>query len=237
MRRGTALLGVLLLLLGVAVVVDRLAAAAVDRAVAARLAEAARLSATPQVQVRGFPFLTQAVRGRYEDVAVRASSVPVGALRLSTFSAQLHGVEVPLGDALSGSVTAVPVASIDATAVLGWADLTAALGDRGLSVSPATNGLVRVTGSLTVLGRTLEASALSRPVLQGREIVVTAERFEVGNSAADAVLSRALGSRLDFRLTLGALPFGLRLTSLTTGPDGVVLGARSDGAVLRRLGP
>lgn len=221
----------------VAVAADRVAVAVVDRAIATRLAAAGGLSAQPQVDVRGFPFLTQAVRGRYDDVAVQATGVPAGALRLQSFSARLQGVAVPLGTALSGSVTAVPVDRIDATALVGYAELSARVADRGLSVTAASDGLVRVTGRVTVLGRALEASALSRPRLQGAQIVVTAERFEVGSTAADAVLSRALGSRLDFRLTLGALPFGLRLTSLAAGPDGVTLGARSDGAVLRALTP
>lgn len=226
-----------LLLVLVAVAADRVAVAVVDRAIATRLAAAGGLSAQPQVDVRGFPFLTQAVRGRYDDVAVQATGVPAGALRLQSFSARLQGVAVPLGTALSGSVTAVPVDRIDATALVGYAELSARVADRGLSVTAAPDGLVRVTGRVTVLGRALEASALSRPRLQGAQIVVTAERFEVGSTAADAVLSRALGSRLDFRLTLGALPFGLRLTSLAAGPDGVTLGARSDGAVLRALTP
>lgn len=237
MRRVTALLGVLVLLLGLAVVVDRLAAGAVDRVIATRLAEAGALTSGPQVHVEGFPFLTQAVRGRYDSISVTADGVQAGSLRVRSFTAQLHGVVVPLGQAISGSVTSVPVERIDATALLSWSDLSATLAGRGLSVSPGPNGLVRVTGRVTVLGRTLEASALSRATVSGREIVVTAERFEVGNSAADAVLSRALGSRLDFRLALGALPFGLRLTSLAPSADGVLLNARSDGAVLQALRP
>lgn len=237
MRRGTGLLVVLLVLVALVVAADRVAAAAADRAIATRLAAAAGLAARPQVDVRGFPFLTQAVRGRYDDVAVQASGVPAGTLRMQSFSARLQGVSVPLRTALSGSVTEVPVDRIDATALVGYPDLSARLADRGLSVTAAPGGLVRVTGRVSVLGRTLEASALSRPRRQGAEIVVTAERFEVGSTAADAVLSRALGSRLDFRLTLGALPFGLRLTSLAAGPDGVTLQASATGAVLRALTP
>ncbi|HWG92909.1 MAG TPA: DUF2993 domain-containing protein [Mycobacteriales bacterium] len=234
--RALVRLLVLLVVLGVvAVVADRWAARAVERAVATHLATAGGLDAPPEVEVRGTPFLTQAVRGRYDDVVVRAEGVQAGELRVRQFVAQLRGVQVPLGEALSGDVVAVPVDALTARAVLSYADLSQAVAERGLRLSPAGGGLVRVTGSVRVLGRDLEASAVSRPELVDGAVVVTAERFEVGNEVADAVLTRALGDRLDVRLDIAALPYGLELTSLRAGGDGIVLQARSDGAVLQPL--
>jgi hypothetical protein len=61
---------------------------------------------------------------------------------------------------------------------------------------------------------------------------VTAERVEAAGGAVDDVLSAAVGDRLDFRVELGALPYGLEPTGVRAGPTGVVLTARSDGAVL-----
>lgn len=229
----TSLVVVLLVLAAVAVGADRLAASAVESAVAARLQSAGGLAATPEVEVRGVPFLTQAVRGRYGDVVVRAEGVQAGSLRVRSFVARLRGVRVPLGDAVRGEVAEVPVEALSGRAVLDYAALSAAVADRGLRVTDAGGGRVRVTGGVRVLGRDLEASAVSRTALDGAEIVVTAERFEVGAGPADAVLTRALGNRLDFRLRLGALPYGLALTDLRPAADGVVLTARSDGAVLR----
>jgi hypothetical protein len=234
-RRVTGLLVVLLLVAVVAVVADRVAARSVEQVVATRLAEAGQLEAVPEVEVRGTPFLTQAVSGRYDDVVVRASGVQAGQLRVRSFVAQLRGVRVPLGDVVAGQVEQVPVEEVTARAVLTYADLSAVVADRGLRVSAAGGGRARVTGSVQVLGQTLQASAISRPTLEGREVVVTAERFEVGNSVADAVLSAALGNRLDFRVEIGKLPYGLQLTELRAGGDGLVLQARSEGAVLRAL--
>jgi len=223
----------LLVLAGLLVAADRLAVRAVEDAVATRLATAGGLTATPEVDVRGTPFLTQAVRGRYDDVAVRAGDVPVGDLRLDRFEARLRGLEVPLSDAVRGDVQQVPVEALTGRAVLSYEQLSSAVADRGLRVSSAGDGRVRVTGSVRVLGRTLEASAVSSAVLEGSTVVVTAERFEVGAAAADAVLSRALGNRLDLRVEIGSLPYGLRLTGLTAGPEGVVLTAGATDTVLR----
>lgn len=226
------LLVTLLVLVVVAVVADAVAVRAAERTVAVRLQEAGGLPTTPEVDVRGWPFLTQALSGRYDDVVVRAQDVPAGQLRVSGFVAQLTGLRVPLGDVLSGSVAQVPVDRVTARAVVTYADLTAAVAPQGLRVSAGEPGLVRVTGSVQVLGRTLEATAVSRPVLEGTTLVVTAERFEVGSAVSDAVLSRALGNRLDFRVELGALPYGLQLTGLVAGTDGVVLTAEAADVVL-----
>jgi hypothetical protein len=232
--RAVGRLLLLLAVLGVvALVADRLVAGAAERAVAAQLATAGGLDEEPDVEVRGTPFLTQALRGRYDDVVVRADGVPAGSLRARQFVARLRGVSVPLEDVLAGDVLAVPVEALTARAVLSYADLTQAVADRGLRLSPAGGGLVRVTGSVRVLGRDLEATAVSRPALVDGAVVVTAERFEVGSEVADAVLTRALGDRLDVRVELAALPYGLALTSLRAGGDGIVLRARSDGAVLQ----
>jgi hypothetical protein len=233
----TRLLVLLLVLAVIAVVADRLAVRAVEQTVASRLADAGDLTTTPAVHVRGVPFLAQAVRGRYDDVVVRVEGVQAGQLRVHGFVAQLRGVEVPLREAVAGSVREVPVDELTARAVLTYTDMTAAVADRGLRVAPAGAGRARVTGSVQVLGRTLEVTAISTASLEGREVVVTAERFEVGNAVADTVLSAALGNRLDFRLSFGELPYGLVLTDLRAGDDGVVLHARSDGAVLRELTP
>jgi hypothetical protein len=224
---------VVLVVLGVLLAVaDRVAVRVSEGEIAARVQAAGGLDELPEVEVRGVPFLTQALRGRYDDVVVRAEGVQAGTVCTHLFVARLRGVHVPLGDVVRREVTSVPVDTFTAQAVLTYRDLTQAVADRGLRVEAAGGGRVRVTGSVQVLGRALEASAVSRPVLEGGTVVVTAESFEVGNAVADAVLSRALGNRLDFRVDVGQLPYGLQLTDLRAGGDGVVLQARSDGAVL-----
>lgn len=228
--RKLLVLVVVLLVLGVAA--DLLAARAAEKAIATRVQQTGGLGLAPEVEVRGRPFLLQALRGRFDDVVVRASGVPAGQLRFESLVTQMQGLRVPLTGVLSGSVTAVPVDRISARGVVGYQALTALVADRGLRVADAGGGRVRVTGSVQVLDRTLTASAVSLPTLSDNTLVVTAERFEVGNAAADALLSRALGNRLDFRVELAALPYGLTLRSLQVGPGGVAVLARATDAVL-----
>lgn len=220
---------VVLALLGLA---ELLGPRLVEDIVASRVQDAAGLAERPEVEVRERPFLLQALKGRYEDVVVRATDVPAGMLELDSLVTQLTAVEVPLAKALTGQVDAVPVGRLSTRAVIGYDDLSAAVEERSLRLSSAGPGLVRVTRTLDVLGQTLEASAVSRPSLVDSTLVVTAERFEVGSRIADALLSRALGNQLDFRVELEALPYGLQPRSVDASPRGVVVLAQAVDTVL-----
>jgi hypothetical protein len=145
----------------------------------------------------------------------------------------LRGVHVPLSDALTGSVDAVPVDTLRATVLLSYADIGRQLRDRRLTVGPAGDQL-RVSGSVSVLGRTISASANSTVKLSGASVVVTAKRFEVGNAAASRAVTVALGNRFDFVIRVGQLPYGLTMSSVRVRPEGVVATADAQATVLRR---
>jgi hypothetical protein len=227
------LLTTLVVLLVLLVAADRIALVVAERSVAAQLQTSGSLSTRPHVSVRGIPFLTQALSGRYDDVELSATEVTAGGGRLSRLQASLHGVQVPLSAALSGSVERVPVDRLSATVLVSYADLGAQLRDRQLSVAPEGE-LLRVSGAVMVLGRTVAVSALSSVALSGTSVVVTAKRFEVGHRAADRVLTGALAGRLDFVVRIGTLPYGLRLTGVHVSQDGVVATAAGTHAVLHR---
>ncbi len=205
------------------------------------LRRSADLPELPQVEVQGVPFLTQALGGRYRSIDVRARQVPVdagtsGPLVLRGMSAHLEGVHVPLSDALTGAVDDVPVDRVEATAVLSYADLSRRSGERALTVSPAGDR-VRVRGQVRVLGRELTASAVSALRVERGAVVVTAESFDVGGAAADRLVTRALRGRLDLRVPLGALPFGLQVQDVRVREDGLAVRATADDTVLTAVGP
>jgi hypothetical protein len=224
---------VLLVLLAVA---DRAGAALAARAVADELQRSSTLTSRPEVTVAGVPFLTQALRGRYERLDVTAADVPAGTvggepLTLRTADVVLHGARVPLSDALSRRVTEVPVDRVDAVVLLPWDELARRAGDREVTLEPAGDR-VRVRGEVRVLGQRLTASAVSRLTVQDGAITVQAEELDVGNGAADRVLTRALRGRLDFRVPVQELPFGLSVDRLQVRPDGLAVRARADDTVL-----
>lgn len=226
-------LGVLLvLLLGVLLLVDRVAVAFAEDRVAEQAAEQGGLEGAPEIEIAGFPFLSQAVAGRYDDVRVALTAAELGQPEGTRADLALHGVQVPLSAAISGSVREVPIDRIDGTATLSYELLSAQLpGDTTLA--PEGDGL-RITRTVEVLGEELPLTAAGTVSIEGSELVLDVEQATgVGVDVPDELLAQAV-DLLDLRYTVPALPFGLELTSVTPADDGVELGLEATDTVLQR---
>ena len=88
------LLVVLVLLLGLLLLADRLAVELAEDAVAGEVAEKGALRGTPEVEIAGFPFLSQALAGRYDDVRVELTAEQLGRPDGTHADLVLRGVEV-----------------------------------------------------------------------------------------------------------------------------------------------
>lgn len=200
MRR---LLVVLAVLVALFVAADRVAVGFAERAVALRIEAAEHLSSRPSVSIGGFPFLTQAVAGRYDDVAVTMAGLPRGELRLTRLSVHLHGAHVSLAAILGGHVDGVRVDSGSATTFVSYSDLDAALARDGLTASyGGSPGMVRLTSKLGLSG---------------------VARLGVTPHSLEASVGPA--SVLTFHKTVSGMPFGVGFTSVTSDPAGVTIAA------------
>jgi hypothetical protein len=226
-----ALLVVVLLLLGLAVVADRVAVGIAEDKVGEQIAAKGGLQGTPEVDITGFPFLTQAVGGRYDDVRISLTAAELGQPEGTRADIALRGVRVPLSAVLSGSVSEVPVDRIDGTATLSYALLSAQL-EGDTTVTREGHGL-RITRTVELLGQTVPLTAAGTVTLDGNDLVVDVQQVAgAGVEVPDWLLSRATGL-LDLRYTVPALPFGLKLTSVTPADDGVDLGLQATDTVLK----
>ena len=201
-------------IVGLLVVADRVAVLAADRTVAARIQTDQKLSQRPDVSIHGFPFLTQALGGRYDDVTLTLHHVQHTGVPVDTLSVDLHGVHVPLRAVFAGHVARVPVDRATATIRLTYADLNTFLADKHLSVSEGSNGEIKVSGTVTVVGRTVTASGNGRIDVRGSALEV------------------AVGHGLDFSIPLGGLPFRIALVSAKATNTGIVVQATASGLVL-----
>ena len=213
-----------------AVGADRVAARVAAGALASQLQVSGGFDAKPDVTIHGFPFLTQAKDGRYERIDVDAGASERGGVRISSLDAEVRGAQVPLRAALKGEVTDVPVDGLDATAVVTYADLARASRLPGVTIRGA-RGRVDVTASVTVLGQTVQATASSVVSLSGNAIVVRAQSMSA--QGGSALVLRALTGKLDLRVPVGTLPFGLRLTDVVATDAGVRLSASAGATTLR----
>lgn len=219
------------MLLGLLAVADRGGAALAGRAIAADLQDRGQLGDDPEVTVRGVPFLSQAVRGRYRSIEVRTRDVDGGEVVLRTLTAHLSGARVPLSDAVSGDVTDVPVDRVDAVALVTYAELERSAGDGEITLEPEGQ-MLRVRGEARVLGQDVAATALSRLSVEEGRLVLTAESFDVGNDAVGEVLTGALRGQLDLTVDLGALPYDLQVQDVQVRADGLAVRASAADTVL-----
>ena len=225
-----ALLVVVLLLLGLAVAADRFAVGIAEDKVAEQMAAKGGLHGRPAVDIAGFPFLTQAAAGRYDDVRISLSAEQLGQPAGTQAHVDLRGVHVPLSSILSGSVDRVPVDRIDGTATLSYALLSAKLGG-DTTLRPEGTG-VRVTKTVELLGRSIPLTAAGTVTLAGNQLVLDVSKAAgAGVDLPGFLVSRA-SDLLDLRYDLPALPFGLRVTGLTPADDGVHLTLAATGVVL-----
>jgi hypothetical protein len=225
------LLLTLVVLLGLAVLADRVAVGFAENKVAQQLAAKGDLDGTPAVDIAGFPFLTQAIAGDYEDVRISLTAAELGQPAGTRADVRLHGVHVPLSSVLSGSVDEVPVDRIAGTATLSYSLLAAQLGG-DTTLHQEGDGL-RITKTVEVLGRTLPLTAVGTVTLDGNELVVDVQKVSGAGVDVPGFLVDRVSDLLDIRYTVPALPFGLRLTSVEPAAGGVRITVAAKDAVLR----
>lgn len=211
MRRAVI---VVVIIVGLLVVADRVAVLAADSILAQRIQTDQGLSQRPDVSIGGFPFLTQAIGGRYDSVTVSVHNLHRVAVAVHTLTVHLNGVHVPLSAVFRGHVASVPVDRASASIVLTYADLNAFLGTRHLTVSKGNDDEVKVTARADVAGHAIAASGQGRVDVRGTDLVVT------------------VGHGLDVTIPLGGLPFRIALVSAKATNSGVVVAATASGLVL-----
>jgi hypothetical protein len=208
MRAVRRLVIVLVILFGLFAAADRIAVSVAQSQVADKLKSSRGLTQKPSVSIEGFPFLTQLVGGKLDEVKVHATGMvvhgPEGpSVTLQDFDADLKGVR--LEDDYSTAVAD----SATGTAVISYADLSAALPNHTtVSYGGASNVKVSTTVDLPILGQqTLSGSGLG--------------------AAAGLI-----GSYLEPKFQLAGLPQGLGLTRIQAEPDGVAVSVAGTGVSL-----
>lgn len=230
MRRLLIVLAVLVVLLGIA---DRVGVAMAERALANQIRTELQLDQTPDVSIRGIPFLTQALGGNYKEVRVGLPDVDSGPLQNIGVDARLYGVRAPLSDVLRRQLDEVPVDRITGDLSVGYAELARASGIPGLRITREGESL-RLAGSVEVLGRQVDANATGRVEVAGNDIVITGEQAEVDGVEVPQTALELAARLLSFRVSPSGLPLSLRITAVAIGQESLEVAAVSDDAVLRR---
>ncbi|RVW06467.1 LmeA family phospholipid-binding protein [Rhodococcus spongiicola] len=241
-------------LIGLVVVVDFGAAAYSEYQVSRALREGGSLTADPEVTIHGFPFLTQAWNGKYNDVEVRARQVPNEMIGDVTIEATLNGVSVSAAEIVDGSVHEVPVDHLEGRMMIDPTDLGKFLGipdlqvsappaDRsdgtggsGGSGSPTTGGIV-FTGTVPVGPLQESVSVQADLVLRGEQLMIVATDFYFGPEGQEdfsvpAPLRQGVLDRFTKTIDPQSLPFGIIPTDVYAQGSQIVIEGSGDDLII-----
>jgi LmeA-like phospholipid-binding len=207
---------VVLIVLGLlAVIADRVAAKFATDEAQRRLVNAGL--ASPQVDVHGFPFLTQLLARHFDDVQVSASAAEIGTGRAEHVSGTAQDVTVPSsGPAMAGQLSA--------KGTIAYAEVLRQVNQPGLQLSNAGKGQVELRRDVSVLGRTYSAVARGRVKGDGDRLLITPTSVQLaGGGAIDAQLSNLIKDRFTLGYRIRGLPDGLKIERINPTGDGFVV--------------
>jgi hypothetical protein len=199
----------------VAVIGDRVAAKFATDEAQRRLVAAGLTS--PQVDVRGFPFLTQLLARRFDDVHVTSSAVQIGTGHANKVSGTARDVKVPSsGPATAGRLTA--------RGTIPYAEVLRQVHHEGLVLRRAGSGQVQLRQHLSVLGQSYAVVARGRVTTRGNQVVVTATSVRLaGGATIDSGLTGLLSELLTFAYRVRGLPDGVHIDRITPAAAGFVV--------------
>jgi hypothetical protein len=219
-RRGRALKVlalVLLVLAAVLIAVDRVGNYVAERVAANTIKSSQDLPSTPDVDIGGFPFLTQLIARDFDEVTITAHDVPINrnadVLDLSRLQVTLHHVTAPI------DLSSVHAESATADATVSYAELSKRL---GAQISYAGDGRIKATKSVTIGGQTVTLQLSAAPVIVNGALSFTKTVINGLGSLQDR-LPDSIRQLFERRISLQGFPFDLQIQSLRVGADGVEL--------------
>lgn len=233
MRALRTLLIVAVILGGIFVIVDRVAVNLAEGEAADRLKANENLASTPDVSIKGFPFLTQVAGGTLDgvEVGIRDYEATTGdgarKIRIDDLRADMEGVE------FSGDFGSATAARATGTATVAYDELLETARSEPTRVGPGVtanvlglsdggNGKIKVEVEATVLGAELPEpiSVLSSvTVVDGHTVRVKADG--VPKFGGVELVESRIREITDFEQKIDGLPGGIRLDKVEAARNGV----------------
>ncbi|MGW7252957.1 LmeA family phospholipid-binding protein [Streptomyces sp. NPDC054834] len=232
MRALRILLIVVVILGGLFVIVDRVAVHFAEGQAADKLKTTENLVDTPDVSIKGFPFLTQVAGGSLDDVEVgikdyeAATGNGAEKIRIDDLKADMKGVD------FSGDYSSATASTATGTATVSYDELLKTAKSEPTQVAPGVtarvvglsdggNGKIKVAVEATVLG-----NKLPKPVYVLSSVAVEGDKVKVHADALPAIgkvdiAENRVREITDFNQAIDQLPGGIKLDSVRAATDGV----------------
>ncbi|MFF0432668.1 DUF2993 domain-containing protein [Streptomyces sp. NPDC004327] len=206
---------------------DRLAAAYAESRAAGEVSLGGMTAESKDVDIKGFPFLTQVADKRFGEVDVALSGIRASAggrpVRIGEMTATLADVTLDDDYAIERARSA------NITALISYPDLVAASGEDA-KVAYGGAGKLKVTGGVRFLGQTFTRTVTSTVTLVGRDTI----RVRADEVPGEGIpgLEQMVRARTDFDWRVDGLPKGMRLTKVEPRQDGLAVTGTGENVVL-----
>jgi hypothetical protein len=236
---GTLVL--LVVLVGLLVAADRVAVGFAEKAIAQQVTkEAAKQnvqSADPDVEVGGFPFLTQVAAGRYESVTIHLRDVrgDVEGRSVALPRLDVHARDVTASlDTLRTGQGQVTAGTVEGVGTISYDSVVAAIDQKGVRLAEQ-GGKLAVTAPLSVLGVNLTVQGVATITVDKGKVALKFEDL-AADGLPDIPLARAAlnsyARQLSVNVPLPALPFGLTVQDVKPVADGLAVTATASNVPL-----
>lgn len=221
-----ALLGILVVIAVLAAglaIADRVAENAASNVVAQQLSSRLRLAHRPRVTFAGFPFLTQAASGDYQEIDISIPSV--SALSATVDDVAATAREVHAGPLLN-SAAAIRSASASVVELSGRVPFGSIPLPPGFTASDSSSRL-RVAGAISALGLSVPITATEQIALEGSTVRFRPTDIQARAGGSRIDVSGTAARELTVSVDLSGLPFHVRLTRLVVGHSGLRVAGRA----------
>ncbi|MGA4841063.1 DUF2993 domain-containing protein [Streptomyces sp. G45] len=241
-RAVRILLIVVVVLGGLFVAADRLAVSFAESEAAEKIKSQEGLSSTPDVSIKGFPFLTQALGGKLDEVEIGIEDYDAKSdgdtIRVADLSATMHGVDFSSDYSSATADRAAGVARISYDELLKEAEaepVKLPLGAEGkvVGLSDGGGGKIKVSVEVSKNGTKLPkpVDVLSTVSVEGDTIRVHADRIpeKLDLLGVSVPLPEGLVRDVtDFEERITDLPGGIQLDTVQAAPDGVDVAVKGE---------
>ncbi|WP_030941530.1 DUF2993 domain-containing protein [Streptomyces sp. NRRL S-646] len=235
MRALRILLIVVVVLGGLFVIADRVAVHFAENEAADKVRTTENLATTPDVSIKGFPFLTQVASGELDDVEIGIKDYEADTgtaaggnggpktIRIDDLKADMKGVS------FSGDYSSATAATATGTATIAYDELLKAAKSEPTQIIPGVNaqvvglsdggnGKIKVDIKVTAAGAAQTYPVLSSVTVDGDTVKVHADNLP--KLVVDLADSR-IRSITDFQQAIHQLPGGVKLDSVQAAQNGV----------------
>jgi hypothetical protein len=226
----------LIIVVAILAVVDRVGASYAERVIGDQVSEQVAgqdaTSAKPEVTVEGIPFLTQVVRGNYQEIKIllRDFSGPAGngkTIKMPLLDVRAKDVRAPL-DTLRTRQGDIIATTVTGAGTIDYATLAELSGQDGVKLAEK-DGKLAVTAPLKVLNQQVTINGTANiEVAEGNVVRVRFEQVTADGLPDVPLVDTALNNyarQLSLDLEVPALPLKLQVEKVQPTPAGLVVTA------------